>query len=184
MNETINSLMTRRSIRAFEKRQVPDDLLHQIVEAGRHAATGMGRQPWHFTVVQDAALLDWIVSENVKLILASGNEAQIARAKDPNFHNFFHAPTVIIISGTGDSSIVTADCANATENMAVAAHALGLGSCYIASFVNAFSNRLPELAARLQTPAGFTPRFALAIGYPAAAPSERAPRKENVNYIR
>ncbi|MGE5561185.1 MAG: nitroreductase family protein [Chloroflexota bacterium] len=185
MNETMKSLLTRRSIRSFETRQVPDDLLQQIVEAGRYAATGMGRQPWHFTVVQNRALLDWIVAENVKAILASGNERTIERAKDPNYDNFYHAPTVIVVSGTGEGSIVIADCANAMQNMAVAAHSLGLGSCYLASFSMAFRDgRMPELAQRLGVPEGFTPMFALAVGYAAGPAPEPAPRKDNVNYIR
>lgn len=185
MNETMKCLLSRRSIRAFESRPVAEELLKQIVEAGRYAATGMGRQPWHFTVVENKAVLDWMVGENIKSILASGNEAAIARAKDPNYDNFYHAPTAVIVSGSNESAYVMADCANAMENMAIAAHSLGLGSCYLASFSMGFRDgRMPELAQRLKVPAGFTPMFALAIGYAAGPAPEPAPRKDNVNYIR
>lgn len=180
MNETIRCLVTRRSIRAFESRQIPEEALKEIVEAGRYAATGMGWQPWHFTVVQDSSLLNWIVQENAKAMAASGNERMMARAKDPNFHNFHHAP----ISGS-EGPLTTADCANATQNMAVAAHSWGLGSCYIVSFLTAFKgDRLGELAQRLQLPVGFTPMYSLAIGYAAGPAPAPAPRKENVTYIR
>ena len=60
MNETIQTLLTRRSIRSYKPEPVSREALEQIVECGQFAATAMGCQPWHFTVVTDRALLDKI----------------------------------------------------------------------------------------------------------------------------
>ena len=90
----------------------------------------------------------------------------------------------ILISGE-DSVEGIVDCADATENMALAAHALGLGSCYIGSIIDALW--LPEyqhLTDRLQLPENYKPYFALSVGYAAEEPAAD-PRKEGtVNYIR
>jgi nitroreductase len=183
MNETMKSLLNRRSIRAYEAKQVPDEILQQIVEAGRYAATGMGAQPWHFTVVQSPEVLTWIVKKNADAMAASDNPKVAARGKDPGFHTFFHAPTVIFVSGR-EGPLTNADCANATQNMAVAAESLGIGSCYIVGFLRGFADHMIELAARLQTPEGFRPLFSLALGYASGPAPAPAPRKDNVTYIR
>lgn len=183
MNETMQSILNRRSIRAFGPKQVPDQDLKQIVEAGRYAATGMGAQPWHFTVVQNPEVISWIVKRNADTMAVSDNPKTAARGKDPSFHTFFHAPTVIIVSGR-EGPLTNADCANATQNMAVAAQSLGIGSCYIVMFLRGFADHMDELAARLELPEGFKPLFSLALGYASGPAPTPAPREENVTYIR
>ena len=186
MNETIKNILGRRSIRAYQDRQIPEESLSLILECGQYAATAMGRQPWHFTVVQDREVLNEIVEENRRLILESGNERMIERAKDPNFDNFHHAPTVIIVSADDQATFGAIDCANALQNMAVAAHSLGLGSCYIASFLMAIKGpRGKELLEKLGIPEGYTPISCISVGYSAVEAPEPAPRRENtINYIR
>lgn len=170
MNETIRTLLTRRSIRSYKPEIVPHEALEQIVECGRFAATAMGCQPWHFTVVTDRALLD-------KISAACG---------DPENDTFRGAPCAIIVSAEKSNEMFgDIDCANATENMAVAAKALNLGSCYIASFRRAFESAEKEKLLRaLSIPAGYRPTLALAVGYALEEPKERAPRREGtVNWV-
>ena len=170
MNETIRTLLTRRSVRSYRKDAVSREALEQIVECGQFAATAMGCQPWHFTVVTDRALLD-------RISKACG---------DPENDTFRGAPCAIIVSAEeSNEKFGDIDCANATENMAVAAKALGLGSCYIASFRRAFESPEKEsLFQALKIPAGYRPTLALAIGHTLEEPKERAPRRENtVNWI-
>ena len=97
---------------------------------------------------------------------------------------FFHAPTVVIISGK-EGRFGLVDCANATQNMAVAACSLGVGSCYIAMFERGFEgDKMADLIERLGVPDGFRPLFSLALGYASGPAPVSAPRKENVTYIR
>ena len=186
MNETIKVLLERRSIRAYEDKPVSREDLDTIVNCGLYAATAMGLQPWHLTVVTDRKVLDAISAANATAVLDDPNAPDTIKesARSGNFDSFRGAPVAILVSGENDKDMTIADCANATENMAIAAKALGLGSCYIASFKVCMSvpggDEMKKLAG---IPEGYIPYFALAIGHPAESP-EPAPRKENtVTYI-
>lgn len=186
MNETIQVLLSRRSVRAYTSEPVARADLDTLVQCGQYAATAMGFQPWHFTVVTDRALLTRLSEANRKVLLADPNTPAPVRemAQSGEFDSFRGAPAAILVSGENDQPNTIADCANATENMAVAAKALGLGSCYIASFkVALLAPEGGSLKQEFGIPAGYIPHFALAVGHPAEDP-QPAPRRENtVNYV-
>lgn len=179
MNETIHTILTRRSSRAYETKAVEEEKLRTILECGQFAPSANNLQPWHFTLITDRNLLDKISEENRNVLLNMDDELTRQRASNPGFDSFHGAPAAIIISGEESAKYAMGDCANATENMFLAAHALGLGGCYLASFKIAMEK--PEGAPLLEAckiPAGFKPMFALSIGYPAGALGERASRRE------
>ena len=181
MNETIKVLLERRSIRAYENKPVSKEDLETIVQCGLYAATAMGIQPWHFTVVTDRAILDAITKANSVAVLNDPNAPDTLKEsiRSGGFDSFRGAPCAILVSGPNSSDMTVADCANATENMAIAAKALGLGSCYIASHkVCMLAPGGEEIKKLAGIPEGNIPFFALAIGYAAENP-EPAPRKEN-----
>lgn len=179
MNEVIQNILSRRSIRSYTDQPVSRELLDQIIQCGQFAATAIGRQPWHFTVVTDRAALDEIVAENRRLMTAAGREVE------PDFDNFRGAPCAILVSGDASNIFSDIDCANAVENMALAAWSLGLGSCYIASFRPAFEQDTERaLYRRFGIPDGYRATLALSLGYIHEAPGERAERRPGtVNYI-
>jgi nitroreductase len=183
MNEIIRGILERRSIRAYEARPVPDELLELLVKCGRYAPSGLDRQPWHFTVVKDRVLMDRISAATQAVMLRSDSEVLRQKAAAPDYDCWRHAPMAIVVSGDGSDG-AAGDCANATENMALAAHALGLGACYQGSFkAGLLAPGNEALLAELQLPAGYTPLYALAVGYAAEHP-EPTPRKEHcVNYV-
>jgi len=91
-------------------------------------------------------------------------------------YKLYHAPAVIFISAP-EAKHALADCANAAVYASLAATALGLGSCYIASFRPAFeSERGAELKAALQMPEGHLPLYAVAVGYTSGIEPKAAPR--------
>ena len=186
MNEVIKTILERRSVRKYEDKPVSREDLELIVKCGRYAATGMGKQPWHFTVVTQRAVLDKLSNANAAIMLADPNTPPFVREQMENgtFDTYRGAPCAVLVSGADCASMTVADCANAVENMALAAKSLGLDSCYLASFqvcLNA-PNGGP-LKAELGIPEGYTPHFALAIGYGAEQPVA-APRKEDaVNWV-
>jgi nitroreductase len=186
MNETIKNIIERRSIREYKTEQIKDSDLKLILEAGKYAPSAMNQQQWHFTVLQNVDLMRKISDLTKKAVPATGNERYMAIANMPNFSNFHNAPTAIIISCIENGKYATTDCANATQNMAVAAHSLGLASCYIASFTMALTGEQgSKIINSLDIPAGYKPIFALALGYRNGDNPEPAPRKENtVNYVR
>ena len=133
MNETIQTLLTRRSIRKYKPKQFPDEILRQVIEAGLHAPSAMGRQPCHLAVVRGHDKIAGVDSE-VK--------AATARMPDNPYKDFvggagytinYRAPTFVIVSGNVTLSPRNApfDCALVLGNMFLAAHSLGIGSCWI-----------------------------------------------------
>ena len=184
MADALDILLRRRSVRTFTADQVPSDSIEKIVDAAMHAATAMNRQSWHLTVVQDAALLQSMSAAVSAVLIDSGVPSLVERGESPDFSTFHHAPTVIFVSSDG-SHYSLADCANASQNMCLASAALGLGSCYIGSFVQAFDHPSGKgLLKRFSLPEGYRPVFAIAIGYSAENPvlAEKA-RERKVSYI-
>ncbi len=186
MNETIKVLLERRSIRIYENKPVAREDLDTIVKCGQYAATAMGVQPWHFTVITDREVMNQISAANKKVMLADPDIPAPVKemAQSPDFDSFRGAPAVILISGENEDVNTIADCANATENMAVAAKALGLGSCYIASHkICMLAPGGEEVKKLAGIPEGYVPYFALAVGYAAEAPEAYPRREGTVSYI-
>lgn len=185
MNETINNILNRRSNRSYQNTPVEQEKLDLIINCGLYSPTAKGVQPWHFTVVKSRRMLDKISMINKREAFANNNGTAKMSNMTENYDNFRGAPMAIILSGITDEKYGEADCANAATNMAVAAHSLGLGSCYIASFRPAFSTTEGEyLKSELGIPHYYTPYFALALGYIKEPPQERAKRRDGtVNYI-
>lgn len=177
MNETINTILTRRSIRAYKPEQIRDEELDAILKAGMYAPSAVNQQSWHFTVVQNKDMLKRIDSIC---------KAVFKRQGDENFSVIYNAPTLIIVSGNENAVAPQLDGALAIENMFLAAESLGIGSCWI----NAVRS-LPEtsegraLKKELGIPAGYIIVGSGAFGYKNIKQPSPAPRKEGlVNIIR
>lgn len=119
MNEVIRVMTTRRSVRRFLPRQVDEAALEQIIEAGRYAPSGMGKQPCVMVVVQDKATRDQLSRMNAAVMGSSG---------DP----FYGAPTVIVVLEDLDVAACPGyDGPLTMGNLLNAAHAVGVDSCWI-----------------------------------------------------
>lgn len=172
MNETMKTILSRRSIRNYKKDQIKNEELQVILEAGKFAPSGMNKQPWHFTVVQNAEMLNKI---------NYGCKAAMQKKDDKNFSAFYNAPTLIILSGDEKAITSQYDCSIALENMFLAAESLGIGSCWIFSVqVSLNTEAGQELKKSLGIPEGYNVVCAGAFGYKASEPSSPAPRKENI----
>lgn len=118
MNEVLKSLETRRSIRSYQTEQIKEEELQQVLRAGTYAATGMGRQSPVMVVVQDPATRNKISALNAAVMNSKG---------DP----FYGAPTVIVVLANADIPTYREDGSMVMGNLLNAAHAVGLGSCWI-----------------------------------------------------
>lgn len=180
MNETIKTILNRRSIRSYKTEQIKDSELHKILEAGKFAPSAMNEQSWHFTVVQNADLLTKINEACRAMLIKSGNPMFAERAKSESFSVFYNAPTYIIVSGSEKAIAANIDCALALENMFLAGESMGIGSCWIHAVNQLFaSEENNALMAELQIPEGFKVFCSGAFGYVAGRFPEAADRKEN-----
>lgn len=117
-NEALEMLMTRFSTRAYKDELVPDEKLEKIVEAGLHAASGMGRQAVKLVVIKDRKIRDELSKMNAE-IMGTDN--------DP----FYGAPELILVLADKTVPTHVYDGALVMGNLMNAAHALGVGSCWI-----------------------------------------------------
>ena len=118
MNETIKTLLERRSIRGYKKDLVPAEILDQILEAGEYAPSGMGMQGTMMVVTQNAELVAKLSQMNAD-VMGSG--------ADP----FYGAPTVVIVFADSEMGTCVENGSLVMGNLMNAAHALGVDSCWI-----------------------------------------------------
>mgnify|MGYP002517020100 CR=1 FL=1 len=114
----MNTLPNRRSIRRYKEDQVPDELLDQVLTAGLYAPTGMNRQNIVMVAVRDKEIRDQLMRMNAAVMGAQN---------DP----FYGAPCVIVVLGDPENYPVVENGSLVLGNLMNAAHALGLGSCWI-----------------------------------------------------
>ena len=116
--EAMNNLLNRRSIRKYQEKQVTDELLDQVLTAGLFAPTGMNRQNIVMVAVRDKETRDQLMRMNAAVMGAQN---------DP----FYGAPCVIVVLGDPEIYPVVENGSLVLGNLMNAAHAVGLGSCWI-----------------------------------------------------
>jgi len=158
----VDVVLSRRSIRRYEQKEIPKDVLDKILDAGRQAPSAANKQPWHFIVVSDL---------EIKKKLSKGM-----------FNRFIkNAPFTIVGCAhkdliAGKWSIVSTTIA--LQNMVVAAWAMGVGSCWIGDFNEGKVKKL------LSIPENWNIVALVSFGYPAEKPQprKRKPVEEIVGF--
>jgi nitroreductase len=179
------AIFGRRSVREYTAQPVDSDVIRALIDAAVHAPNAVNQQPWTFTVVRDQAVLARI-SDGAKRHMLATMPAKHSdyfrpRLSDPNFHIFYHAPVLIIISATEQGPWIVEDCALAAENLMLAAYAAGLGTCWI-GFAQGFLNT-PDGKAFLDLPAAWVSVAPIIVGYPTAAPPVRPRNAPAVRWV-
>ena len=174
MNIVLDAIKSRRSIRKFKSDMVEQDKIDQIVEAGLYAASGMGKQATKIIVVKNKAFRDKLAAINGKIM---GQPAGV----DP----FYGAPIVLIVLADKDWFTGIYDGSLVMGNMMLAAHSLGVGSCWIHRAKEEFE--MPEYQELLKS-MGIEGNWEgighCILGYTDGSEPSAPPRKENrVYYI-
>ena len=186
MKDVMETILHRRAIRRFDTaRQIEEDALRQILQAGLYAPSAGGRQGPLFVVCQDAgvnARLGRIKRANSRPRMATAtsyvSREQPSIADDPKLTNaFYDAPTVITLFGPKNFLFAAEDCAVAAENMMLAADALGIGSCYIGQGWTAFDDPYgQETLRRWNVRTDYYAVMQLLLGYPRAGDAHPTPK--------
>lgn len=168
MNEVLNALKERRSCRKFQPRQVSQEDLDAILEAGTYAPTGMNRQAPVIVAIQDPET----VAQVSRL-----NAAVMGADTDP----FYGAPTVLVVLADPEIRTWLHDGALVMGNLLNAAHAVGVGSCYIFRAKEVFETEEGRaLLKKWGIPEHYVGIGNCILGYPAEGGIRPAsPRKEN-----
>ncbi len=188
--EVLELIKHRRAIRRFEAKQIKEEALQKILEAGLYAPSAGGRQGVIFAVCQDRKVnqkLGKIKRANSKFRMAeNGNyisAEQPSIVDDPKLvSSFYDAPTVITMFAPKNFLFSAEDCAVAAENMMLAADALGIGSCYIGQGWTAFADPYgQEILKKWDIRTDYYAVMQLLLGYPREGDSHPSakPRKDD-----
>ena len=167
MNETLKTLMERRSCRSYKPDPVPAEILDRILEAGTYAASGMGRQ---------SAIMIAVTDKKVRDQLSKMNAAVMGSAADP----FYGAPAVIVVLADRSVGTYLYDGSLVMGNLMNAAHALGVASCWIHRAKEEFdSEEGKAILKELGIEGDYEGIGHCILGYAAQESNPAAPRKEN-----
>jgi len=167
-------LKTRRTVRSYTAEPVRAEDIQELIDLAVLAPTGMNAQPWAFTVVVNREVmrrlgeivLEMLRSPEIQQALATERMKQLVNAID--YDIFYKAPALIVISGNAASPGSGIDCQLAAENLFLAAHAKGLGTCYMGFLLLAGEN--PEVGRLLGIQEGYKMMAAAVVGHPSARP--------------
>jgi len=190
INETMKSILARRSYKGFKSDPISDDILETILTAGKYAPTGMNRQAWHFTVVKNEAGKEMFKAAVKEILKKRGPVGPGRPGRPPGppppqapgtivlpEEEFRGAPVLIIVSGDASVDTSRADCVLATENMFIAAASFGIMSGWSGMTVkDLFSD--PKVKKQFRIPEGYDVYSAAFFGYPLGEVKDRGPRKE------
>lgn len=167
--DAINSIMTRTSIRSWENKPVEKEKIVTMLKAAMSAPTAVNKQPWHFVVLTERDQIDG---------LAMGRGGGMVRK----------APLAIVVCGDTAKFLGgegreywVQDCSAATENLLLAAHALGLGAVWTG--VYPISERVNSTRQALGLDERYIPMCTILIGYPQEHPTPKDKWKpENITW--
>ncbi|MGD0237247.1 MAG: nitroreductase family protein [Syntrophorhabdales bacterium] len=184
MMDVSEAIATRKSVRAYENKPIPADILKRIIEAGQWAPNA---GPFQISVIQNAGPRQRINDRALDVMVHSDNEFARQRASLPGYQPLCGAPVLILLSAPADAPFGAPSTALSAENMLLEATGLGLGSCYLVSptrALNGENNR--DLAREAGVPEGYTVQCAVIVGYAAAenkfSLGERT-KRGTVNYV-
>jgi nitroreductase len=178
--DVLKAIHQRRSVRDFADTSVPRALVQEVIRAANQAPSALNLQPWAFAVFHGRErLADY--SRRAKEHLLATTDASFGL--DPRIDqyanraaNLFHgADTLVLICAKPGRFSPVEDCLLAAQNLMLAAHGLGLGSCPV-GFARSWFNR-PEVKAELGIPANYEAVLPVVLGHPAQPPPV-VPRRE------
>lgn len=166
-NKNIDFILTRRSIRKYTSEQISEKETELLLKAASYAPSANNYQPWHFIVISERELLD-------KLSVVH-----------PFAKMLKHAPLAILICGDNNSQSMigyqAVDCSAATENLLLAAHAMGLGGVWLGVYPR--EQRMKDIKELLGLPEYINPINLVSIGRPAEIkPTPDRFNKEKIHF--
>nr|WP_302946314.1 nitroreductase family protein [uncultured Prevotella sp.] len=166
----LDNIATRTSVRDYEARPVEKEKIEKMLRAAMAAPTAMNKQPWHFVVVDQRNVLDALAGTNTYAKMLK------------------KAPLAIVVCGNTDKMIEGGgrdfwiqDASAATENLLLAAHAMGLGAVWTGAYPS--EERCISISKVLSLSDNLVPLNMIVVGYPAEQPQPKQKfKEENISY--
>jgi nitroreductase len=180
-NYVIQTIMNRRSIRAYKPEPVARDKMDVILKCAIHAPSGMNNQPWEVRVVDNPEFIDGVTKIYVAEMMKDAERAKGVQNSD--FKNMFrNAPTVIFIANKKGGGQY--DCGLLSENIMIAAQSLGLGTCCLGGATGFLKSPVAaEYLKKLGFSADYELLIAIAIGTPDEVPDAHPRDASKAKYV-
>ena len=149
--DLLEAIFTRRSIRRYSDKDIENEIVDKIIHAGMYAPSAVNKQPWHFVVFDKLETRNAIMEVHRSSLMLAKAKKAILVCFDENLQH--------------DDGFGLLDCSAATQNMLLAAHALGLGSCWIGIYPR--QARMEGLKKIFKLPDSIIPFAVISLGYPA-----------------
>jgi nitroreductase len=173
MKDVIEMIKTRRCVREYLDKEIPDDDIRFLIDCAGYAPSGLNMQPWAFLVIKnkDKILqLSEICKKSMIPLLENIKNTSKATAEFLSFLKqkgsdmFYGAPVLVIILGNRNAPTAVYDCAMAAQTMMLAAQSIGIGSCWIGGAQRALMDE--KLLMEIGAPEGYIHVAPLIFGYP------------------
>ncbi|MDR1736614.1 MAG: nitroreductase family protein [Oscillospiraceae bacterium] len=183
MNETIKSIMTRFSCRDFAPDPLTAEQAGALVDAALAAPSAVNRQPWHVTLITDKAFIDGMDAAGMEVLASAEDKSVYQHVLSRGGKLFYNAPCMVMIAAD-DTEYALMDCGILSENVSLAAHAMGLGSviCGMARLALQ-SPRAEEFKKRMGFPDGFRFGIAVLVGTANSVKPPHEPDAGKVTYV-
>lgn len=186
-NATVESIMTRFSIRKYTDQPVDSEQLNTLMACAINAPSAMNKQPWEVRVVTNPEFLAGVSEIYKEQAKATNDEAMLKTINEADFKNIYKsAPAVVFIAVEQGASYGEYGCGLLSENIMIAANSMGLGTCCLGAPVR-FMKNTPEVApylAQLDFSEGYELLVAIALGHPAQEGSPKPRDKKKVRFIK
>ena len=184
MKDVIEIIKTRRCVRNYKEDQIPDDDIKFLIDCAGYTPSGLNMQPWGFLVIKNKDVLrrlsEFGKKSMIPLLEQFKNTSQaaadfLAFLKTEGSDMFYNAPLMVIILGNNKAPTAAYDCSMAAQTMMLAAHSIGIGSCWIGGVQRALMDE--KIMKELGVPEGYIIVAPLIFGYPKGS-TEMPERKE------
>ncbi|MCL2166452.1 MAG: nitroreductase family protein [Clostridiales bacterium] len=182
MNDTLKTIAERFSCRDFADTPLTDEQVNALAEAALAAPSGVNRQPWHVIIVTDKALIDELDVEGMRILAEAEDQSTYERMMSRGGKLFYNAPCMFMIAADTGAAM---DCGILSQNLALAAHSLGLGSVICGMAGTPINGPKGEsYKARLQFPEGYGFGIGVLIGTPKSIQKPHELDRKKLTYIR
>jgi len=180
MNEVLKTIAERYSCRDFYDTPLTADQVKAISDAALASPSAMNRMPWHVVMITDKAFINELDDEGMAVLSAAEDKTMYDRIASRGGKIFYNAPCMVMVASDG-SGYSLMDCGILSQNVALAAHSLGLGSviCGMAGIPLSGSNG-DKLKKRMKFPDGYSFGIAILVG---TAKSGKEPHEFDLNKI-
>lgn len=185
MNETLKTIQARYSCRSYTDQPVEPEKLEAIAQAATQAPSGMNVQPWKIIIVRDKKLVNEMDAEGIRVMKSMEDQSAYERIMGRGGKLFYNAPAMAIITiDPSASHLAMLDCGIVTQNIALAATSLGLGSviCAMAN-IPLSGDKGADFKKRLGFADGQVFGMAVLLGYEKAPGTAHAPDLSKISFV-